>query len=394
MSAPRPIASGDTFSYSGTLSQTYAQSAPCPQPTSTTSASISVSVTDTATTAPVGGAASTSTAIETDAYPTQTSTTTTAQLLQISGSKLLLYSTNSSDGLGNSIQTKYNTAQEIDDLGAGGTWSNADPSDTVTETLADGGTISRMIATDGSYRDVQTYAGGGRATIYVNGAATGIPLDGSGAYAFAGATFTYQAPAGGSITLAITSPSGNKTRTFPAWFTVPSSGGYITDSFADNGSKPFDTSCNVPSAIGTSGTQVVETYTVLDPILGYTETRTTTTYDVSGWGPACVVIADTLKSYYDYAQDTTRIDYQSTNGQPNSVNTIGETLSVQSGTCGAGGNPPCAQLRRADKAQPVSPVAVAGRIAAIEHVRAVQRAQRLSALRAFTLQLVRQGAVR
>lgn len=394
MSAPRPIASGDTFSYSGSLSQTYTQSAPCPQPTSTASASISVNVTDTATTAPGGGAASTSTAVETDAYPTQTGTTTTAQLLQISGSKLLLYSTNSSDGFGNSIQTTYNTAQEIDDLGTGGTWSNTDPSGSVSETLADGGSVTRTIATDGSYKDVQTYAGGGTATINVNGVATGNTLDGSGSYVFAGVTFAYLAPSGGNITLDITSPSGNKSRSFPAWFAVPSSGGYITDSFADNGSKPFDASCNVPSAIGTSGTQVVETYNVLDPILGYTETRTTTTYDVAGWGPACVVIADTLKSYYDYSQDTTRIDYQSTTGQPNSVNAIDETLSVQSGACGAGGNPPCAQLRRADNAQPVSPVAVAGRIAAIEHQRDVERAKRMAALRAFALHFVHQGALR
>jgi hypothetical protein len=233
----------------------------------------------------------------------------------------------------------------------------------------------------------------------VNGKATGNPFDGSGSYVFAGITFAYAAPAGGNITLTISSPgSPPKSRTFPAWFpswfTPGTSTSYITDSFADNGSKPFDASCSVPSSVGTSGAQIVETYNVLDPILGYAETRTTTTYDVDGWGPACVVIADTLSSYYDYSDDTTRIDYQSTNGQPNSVNTITQTLSVQSGSCGAGGSPPCAQLRHTDSAKPVSAVAVAGRIAAIEHQRALDRAQRLNALHTFALHFVHQGAVR
>jgi hypothetical protein len=321
----------------------------------------------------------------------------------------LLYSSDSSDGLGNSIQTTYNTPQEIDDLGTGGTWSNSDPSGSVTEKLADGGGVTRTIAANGSYTDTQTYANGAKATITVSSA-----LDGSGNYHLnVGAlcngevVFAYGAPSGGNITLSITDwgfnsagkcVQGGKSRTFPAWFpgwfTPGKSTSYITDGFADNGTQAFDKTCNVPSTIATSGTQIVETYNLLDPVLGYTETRTTTTYDVAGYGPACVVIADTVNSFYDYADDTTRIDYQSENGKPNSVNTIAETLSVQSGACGGGGSPPCAQLRRAQTVKPVSPIAIAGRIAAIEHQRAVERAQRLSALRAFALHFVHQGAVR
>lgn len=393
MAAPHPIASGDNFTYTGQLSETYAQSAPCPQPTSSTSAAITTNVTDTATTAPGGGSASASTASETDAYPTHSSTLSTTAVLQNSSGKLLMYSTDSTDDNGNSIKTAYGAAQEIDDLGAGGNWTN-NPSAAITETLADGSSVARTTSSDGSYTDTQTYPNSATATAIVNGVANGKPLDGSGSYTFAGITFAYAAPTGGNITLTITSAgSPSKTRTFPSWFTVPAAGGsLVTDAFADNGNKPLPVTCGVPASIGTSGTQVVETYSVIDPVLGYTETRTTSSYEIAGYGPACVTIDDTLNSYYDYSLDTTKIDYQSQNGQPNSVDTIAETLGMQSAVCGSG-SPPCTQLRRSD-AGPVSPVRVAARIASIEHHRAVERAQRLRLLRALALHFVHLGAVR
>jgi hypothetical protein len=399
MAAPRPIASGDQFSYTGSLSETYTQSAPCAEPTASTSAQISADVSDTATTAPNAGSATQSTITETDAFPTYTSTTTTAQLLQISGSKFLLYSTTANDGTGNSITTSYNTAQEIDDLGTGGTWSN-DPAANISEALSDGTSIVRTVASNGTYNDTQTFADGSTSTITTK-------ADGSGVYDFdAGLTcngevnFAYAAPSGNTITLTITDylmsngkcTPATKTRTFPAWFAK--AGNYITDGFSDNGSKPIPAACNVPSSIGTSGSQVVETYKITDSVLGYIETRTTTSYDVAGYGPACVTIGDELDSYYDYADDTTRIDYQSQNGSPNSVDKIEETIGMQAALCGSG-SPPCAQVvRRTQAARPVSASAVAGRIAAIEQYRAMQRARRIEALHRYALRARRQGVVR
>lgn len=390
MAAPRPIASGDEFAYTGSLQQTYLQSAPCPQPTATTNATINVDVSDAATTAPNSQPGTAATVSETDAFPTHTSTSSTTQILQNSGSKVLLYSTDSNDGNGNSIQTSYTAAQEIDDLGAGGTWANS-PAATVNEAAAGGTSVARTLASDGSYTETDTFpTGSSPATITVNGASNAKALDGSGVYGFAGATFAYAAPTGGNITLTITSGGKSKTRTFPSWFTMPASGAYISDSFSDNGVKAFDPSCSaVPASIGTSGTQIVETYSVLDPVLGYTEARTTTSYDVAGYGPACVTISDTLDSYYDYSNDTTRIDYQSQNGQPNSVNTITETLTMQSATCGIG-TAPCAQARTT-QSRPVSAAAVSARIAAIEQYRAAERANRLNALHAFALRYLHLG---
>lgn len=402
MSVQRPIAAGDSFTYTGALNETYLQSAPCPQPTATTSASASVTVSDNATTAPDGGSASASVATETDAYPTHSSTTATKQLLQSAGGKLLLYSTSADDGTGNTITTSYDTAQELDDLGAGGTWSN-DPASAIREALSDSTAISRNLASNGTYTETETYAGGSTSTVTVNADGSGVYDLDAGLRCSGEVQFAYAAPSAQQITLTITSYAANsktgicqaatKTRTFPAWFAVPASA-YVTDTFADNGAKTIPVACGVPASIGTSGTQVVETYSALDPVLGYTETRTTTSYDVPGYGPACVTIADTLDSYYDYADDTTRIDYQSENGQPNSVDTIDETLTMQTASCAGGGSGPCAQSRRVQSVKPVPASAVLGRIAAIEQHRAVQRAQRAEALHTLALHFAHQGAAR
>ena len=388
---PHPIASGDTFAYAGTLSKTYTQSAPCPQPTATTSATIAITVKASATTAPGGGAASDLNASEVDNYPTQTTTTITDQVVQGgSTSNYLLYSTKSTDSTGNVVQTMYNTPQLLDKVpeNAGDTWGPNDPAATFTETLNDGTAITRMVRSDGSYTDNEAYPNAQTATISIDGAASSKPVDGGGVYTIAGTSFAYAPPSGGNITLTIGSGATKKTRTFPAWFTI-SNNSYISDTFANNGSKTFDPGCSVNAAIGTSGNQIVETYQVLDPVLGYTETRTTTSYIVDGFGAACVKIDDLVNSYYDYQNDTTKIDYQSQNGQPNSVDHIVEFLGMTSPTS------PLPALRR-QSVGAVSPVTVTAHIAAIAHVRAVEVAHRMEALHVFAQRYITstKGAVR
>jgi hypothetical protein len=295
------------------------------------------------------------------------------------------------------MTTSYANPQILDKLpeANGDTWSNADPAATVTEALADGSQFSRNIASDGSYTETDTLGGNaGTNTIAVNGVANGKPLDGSGDYTFAGTDFSYGAPSGGSITLSIIQNGVvQKTRSFPAWFTPPTGSSYITDTFTDNGSAAIPAQCGVPSTIATSGNQIVETYSVLDPVLGYTDKRITTSYVVSGYGAVCVTISDTMNSYYDYADDTTRIDYQSQNGQPNSVDAITETIGMQSATCAGGGSGPCTAARRAQSLHGVSPVVVAMRVAAIEHERTLQRAQKVRNLQMFAKHLAAKGGV-
>lgn len=387
MSVPHPVGSGDTFTYAGSLSKTYSQSAPCPQPTSTTSATVTASVSDSATTAPDSSAATDQKSVETDAFPTQTTTTTTDQVVENTTTAFELFSTASSDSTGNTIATNYAAPQMLDKLPetSGAAWGPNNPAGTLKETLADGTSISRTIASDGSYTDTETYVDGSSSTISIDGAASAKPLDGGGTYNIVGTPFTYAPPSGGNITLTIgTTPV--KTRTFPAWFSKPQSS-YISDTFVDNGSSALDPKCNVNASIATSGNQIVETYSQLDPVLGYVETRTTTSYVVSGFGAVCVKIDDTLNSYYDYQNDTTKIDYQSQNGQPNSVDHIVEYLGMSSPAT------PYAQIRRADSVS-VSPVVVAQRIAAIEHTRLIQTAQRIEALHHFAKRIATKGVLR
>ena len=384
-SPPHPVAAGDTFTYSGSLSKTYAQSAPCPQPTSTTSAIIGITVTNSATTAPNSTAATNQKSVETDTFPTQATTTTTDQVVQNTASAFLLYSTTSKDSIGNTVATNFANAQQLDALPESpGSWGPNDPSATVTETLADGTAILRTVKSDGSYTDNETFVDGTHFTIAVDGLANGKPRDGGGVYTIGGTSFTYAPPSGGTITLTI-SGATTKTRTFPVWFTIPAS--YISDTFSDNGSQTLDPNCPANSSGATSGNQIVETYVVLDPVLGYNETRTTTSYVVNGFGPVCVKIADTLNSFYDYQNDTTKIDYQSQNGQPNSVDTILEYLGM---TAPGSAYPSL----RTQSTKAVSPVLVSTRIAAIEHTRAIERAQRIEALHNFALKFVNKGALR
>ncbi len=387
---PHPIATGDTFVYSGTLAKTYTQSAPCPQPTATSAASVSVSVSNAAANSPSGATDTAST--ETDTYPTQTVSTTTHQIVAVTGTspnqQYQLYSTKSTDSIGNAIATSYTNPQVLDMLPetSGQAWGPNNPAATVTEALADGTSIARNVSSDGSYTETETFVNGVTTKISVDGAASGKPLDGGGVYTIGATSFSYAPPAGGSITLTIgTNPP--KTRTFPSWFTPPS-GSYISDTFVNNGSKTFDQNCQVSASIGTSGNQIVETYQVLDPVLGYIETRTTTSYIVNGFGAACVKIDDALNSYYDYQNDTTKIDYQSQNGQPNSFNHIVEYLGMSSPTT------PYPSIRRPQSVSAVSPVTVAARIAAIDHTRAVERAQRIESLHNFATQYTNKGAVR
>ncbi len=385
-SISHPIAAGDSFTYSGTLNNTYAQSAPCAQPTATSSATVTSTVAVSATTLPNGGGAGSDVqATEADAYATKTTTTITSQSVKNTASAYELFETKVSDNTGDSLDTVYTSPQVLDQLPetSGGNWTNG-PAGTLTETLADGTHVNRTIASDGSYTDNEAFATGGTAAITVNGLVNNTGRDGSGVYALAGTTFTYSAPSGGNITLQI---AGGATRVYPAWFafTGTFASSYITDSFVDNGQQPFDASCSVNAGISAAADhQIVETHSVLDPVVGYVDTRTTTTYNVDGFGAACVKIADTLDSYYDYNDNTTKIDYQSQNGLPVSVDTLVEYLGMQSPAT------PYSSVRT----QAVSPVAVAQRAAAIDLQRELQRSQSIRAMRDILMSNNGKGAAR
>ena len=390
-----PIAPGDSFAYTGTINDTRTQSAPCAQPTTTATASATVSVAASATTMPDSSAGSDLKSTEADAFATSTQTTITDQSVKNTASQFLLYAVKNSDNNGNSTNMVYTVPQLLDrNPEAAGSWGASgssyfnNPAGTFTETLADGTTVSRTIASDGSYVDSETFPGGaGTVTITVNGAVNSQSLNGAGVYAnLAGANFSYAAPSSGTITLTITQGASSKTRTFPAWFSPVTS--YISDSFVDGGSSAIDANCTPNAAAGATGEKVTETHSVLDPVLGYQDTRVTTSYNVSGFGAVCVKIDDTLNSFYDYTNDTTKIDYQSQNGLPNSVDHFVQYLSMTSTT-----SYPAVRTATA-QTQGVSPLSVASHISALELRREVQRAQKIRAMHDLLLRNAAQGGAR
>ena len=392
VAAPHPIAPGDTFAYTGTIATTYTQSSPCPQPAATSSATVSSTVTDYATTGP-GAATTDQRSVETDSFPAKNVVTTTDLALANTASAFDLFQATSADDAGNTTSMTFTNPQQLDvNPAAAATWGgNAtnNPAGTYTETLADGTSVSRNVAPDGSYVDNETYADGSTATITVDGQATGLGQpNGAGSYAFNGiaTTIAYGAPQSGSISLTLTSPSGTANRTYPVWFAMPVPSSLISDTFSETLNQTIPASCNLNASYGTAGNQVVETYTVLDPVLGDTETRTTTTYNVDGYGAVCVTIDDTLNSFYDYSGDTTVSLYYSHNGQPNSVDHITETLTIS-----APGSTYPQSRTKYGAARGISPVAVASRIASIQHLRETQRAQRAERLHQALL-LTKEGS--
>ena len=356
------------------MTQVTVDALPCPQPTGTVAGTISQIVVDATPSAsapsPIPAGAIDERTTETDNFPTESTTTTTDAILTEGAGQELLYSTSQSDEMGDTLVTNFGSQsnpQIIDEFpeSSGASWSNTAAA-VMTQTLADGTSASRTVAADGSYSETDQLANGARSTI-----AAGV--DGSGSYAIAGViTVDVSAPATGQIAIQTTSGGGGgNTYSAQQWFTPGSS--LVTDNFVDNGSKTFDPSCSVPGSIGTSGTQVVETMNLTDPVLGYTEARTTTSYDVPGFGPACVVIVDTLKSYYDYQDTTPNLDvYVSPGGVPLQTSTLSETLSMQTPTS------PYARRRAAEER--------------MAFVRSLQRAQMVRNLDTFAIRLAKEGS--
>jgi hypothetical protein len=364
---PRPLATGDTSSYGGansTLTQTIARGQPCPEPTATAVASVSDAVTVAATTAPSGAAAWDAQSIESDAFATNTVTTTTDSIVNEDATHEFTYGNTITDENGDTIQTRYNSPQTVDELpeGSGHSWS-INPAGTVNETLTDNTSIARTYAADGSYQETDQLAG---ATTTINERA-----DGSGSYTIGSlGTLTVSAPSAGTITLAI----GAGSITIPAWFTTPVT--VYGDTFADNGPQSSPSWCQ-PAVTATNPDQIVETLAITDPVLGYTENRTTTYYDSQTYGTVCMQILDTLNEYYDYLQDTPISPgvFVSGNASPLQTNTISEFYVMNS-------TPTINAIARRSGAGGVSALA-RSKAGAIDSIRAMQRMQRMRNLQRY-----------
>jgi len=367
----QPIDQGATFNYTGTLSETISRASPCAMPTATQKADVVVAVS--VTSSPY---ASDEHSVETDEYTTETTATTTdasvAAATLGSASGFSESAETSTDEVGDKTVTAYASPLVYaiaSPLPYSGTISNGPPS-TVQGYLADGTTTNRTYSADGSYTEADSIAGGGENTITVNSNFSGNYSIDSASYGQI--VFTVSAPVSGAITIT-QSGTGGGTLSVPQWWT----GSHLySDTTVDEGVGGLPSPCN-PNPAVSSANDFRRTISIVDPVLGYTETETIDAYVVGGStavGPACVVIADTQKLYYDYFFDTTFYFYPSLTASPLQTDTISEAYWYSGAPAGASS---VRTQSESPNAIPGLDASIAAHASGIAFIRATQRAQRI-----------------
>ncbi len=375
-----PITNGNSYTYSGSLTQTIARSSPCPIPTSTSQATVSVTATE-GTPGPTASPATQSEehSVEVDNFATRTtSVTTDAQVMTPDSNKFYELAENSTDQGGNTVTTAFTSPGMQFALlpeSNGNTWSNSVPH-TVLSKLADGSTYSRTYSSSGIYAETDTLPGGVTSTITQN-------ADGSGAYDIGsgpGTTFavTLTAPSGGSVIMKYNSTN----HTVPLWYSVPLVP--YSDTTQDFGTQSIDAACGAITALHSPGSaeKIVRTTTTVDTILGYIDTRTTTSWDLPNFsglsgtttmGPICVEISDVEKIFYDYSLDTMYYVARTSDGKPIQTNTITEVYAMNSSA------PVVNLIGRARSSAQAFDAQIVARQAGITFTRNVERADRVAA---------------
>jgi hypothetical protein len=327
--APNPTAAGDTFAYSGTLTQTftvYGTPAPAPSPSaspeptatpwiSTSSQTVTQNVTISNGQSYGGQNGLTEFATqETDAGQLKTTTVASQAYFSFAqnttranGVDVTEIGTSSTDSNGASFQSVLGSGNGIVQMlpaVPGAQWSNsAARSD--SEKDPGGETIAATYAADGSYQELLTFPEGGTAAVQANADGSGVyktPLNGA---TTAPSTITVNAPSGGQIQLAyeifgLGLPASGAF-TIPVWYpqTPPV---LASDAFIDEGPATLPSSCNAGSAYTSANVEkIVETKSRLDTVAGEYESDKTVQYTSSSYGLLCVVVTDDVKTYYDYS---------------------------------------------------------------------------------------------
>ncbi len=348
-SSAHPATVGDTFAFSGSSLENDVFTYPVgsPFPSTSTAAKVDENVVVTASADPLGAGG-------TDFHTTTTSVGTTATHVTTgdsyystvsagSGTNFVLNAQQSVDDSKNNYEWVYTTPQILDELPetAGATWSNS-PAGSYSERDADGAAIVRMTNADGTYSEKDTFPTGGMPSMNFV-----VAPDGSGTWSFVyfGTPYvvSFTAPSAGSISVSVLTPtpapSPGATGTPPpnpptvvavpsAWFS-PSPKLYQESDAVSTG-VTFPSTCAVPSTFGTSGNEIAQTITKIDPILGLDEVTNTTTYTAQGFGPVCVAMNDVQTYYYNFLSDTiASTGLGNFAGTPQITKTYTQTLTLQ-----------------------------------------------------------------
>lgn len=354
--APNPTASGDTFAYSGSLTQTftvYGTPAPSPDPSATPEptatpwvTALSQSVTQNVTISTgktfAGQTGLTDLAAkETDAGQLKTTSVTSDTYLayaqnasRANGVDVSEIGTASTDSNGASLQSVLGSGngivQQLPTV-PGAMWSNS-AARTDSEKDPGGEAISTTFAGDGSYQEQMVFPEGSTASAQAY-------ADGSGVYQlpFAGVTtkpssITVNAPLDGQIQLAyeIYPPGLPQAGAFtlPVWY-PQGTPVLASDSYVDEGSATLPSSCNAGTAYQSAAVEkIVETKSRLDTIFGEYESDRVTQYESPLYGLLCAVVKDDLQTYYDYSGQSSGAFAFSP--EPLLDTAVSETLALQS----------------------------------------------------------------
>lgn len=383
---------GTQAQYTGSLTETDVNNLIAATPVTTTS---SFAVTNAVATGADAQGNSTFTSTEADASQLRTLTTTTVATVayqQQSGGSVAVRAvkTVATDSNGVITEVDYGANNGLLTLlpenagsftnDAKATYKETDPGQSVTAGTQNV-TTERDVNADGSYTQTTATFDAGLAP--VTNVATEKP-DFSGTLQLNNIprtrTFTFSAPAGGSISYVYhNGATGTDTTTtvpdwIPAAVTKPS---VETDTITP--ASAIDPACKPAARYGTSATKVTQTVTTADAVLGTLETRVTTSYDVLGAGTICATVSDALQTFYDFSEQegpVPRLFPSRSATVPAETVTVTETLALQSIAVPSAVRRAPSALASAGLVLP--PSLVSARVGRLVH----ERALRLAALRA------------
>lgn|GEM_PF-2417845 len=346
--SPYPSTSGDSFTYKGSISQTFTRmTSPAPSPdTWSSSVSQSVSVKSGASFQGTSGLTDFETK-ETDSGNYATTTSDTHQYMSFAknatrwnGMDLLQAGSVSSDSGGVTITTTYGPGNGLmDELPEvpQAQWIN-NAARTVVENDPSGEKLTSAYAGDGTYTQNVTFSNGDTSTAIES-------ADGSGQYTMpllanpngTPSYLTFSAPqSDGTIALTFVDNADADpqifTKTVSTWYSAAAPG-MASDTITDAGTVAIPSSCNVASSLATQATRLDETRTRLDTIFGELETLTQSAYVAAPYGVVCLVAHDRLVNYYDMTGQAAFLDGFA--GTPMQQTDTNETLGMQTATLAA-----------------------------------------------------------
>jgi hypothetical protein len=358
--SPYPGTQGDTFNYTGTMTQQFTRfgtPAPVPtdgsspQPTSTPwTGSTNNTVTQTVTikTGAQFNGASGLTEVDTHesdqgdhmvqyTIDSQRYLSMAADSSRSNGMDLTMVGLKTSDSSGVSTTTTTGAGNGVlDELPQvpQAQWTNS-AARTYVENDSSGITIDNAYNADGSYTGSVQFPQGGSSQVTENndgsglyvfpllGAPTPSQLSFSAVDATSSITIGFQDNADAPLTLYAT---------FPSWFpSVPPV--LASDTFVDYGQSALPGSCNVGANMPKQATRIDETRVQLDTVFGEIDTNTTSSYVAGPYGAICTVVKDKLVYYYDFTGQSAFLNQFA--NVPIQETDTSETLAMQSATIAA-----------------------------------------------------------